>query len=313
VTAASVAAAQSALSATLPVSLPTSQLVTREHGINTVFWRFELAPVRWTEAPLAGRVRWSVAAGGVESATLTVAGSGEAWRIRVVLVRLDPAALDFSLDTASTTTGWPAGAIGRAPKSAVFAMNAGQFRSTAPWGMVVINGRRTLPAERGPLAVTIAVDSSGLVHWIPDGAPLPDAVRWAFQSYPAVLRARQVPMASQVPDRGVDVGHRDARLAIGRLADGKLLVAITRFDGLDSTLESVPFGLTAPEMAGRHGSPRRRRCRAARRRDLGTARRRNGTGTPRASRVARCPAGSHRAVKGRRADQSATRSWSLGG
>jgi hypothetical protein len=188
--------------------------VTREHGINTVFWRFELAPVRWTEAPLAGRVRWSVAAGGVESATLTVAGSGEAWRIRVVLVRLDPAALDFSLDTASTTTGWPAGAIGRAPKSAVFAMNAGQFRSTAPWGMVVINGRRTLPAERGPLAVTIAVDSSGLVHWIPDGAPLPDAVRWAFQSYPAVLRARQVPMASQVPDRGVDVGHRDARRAI---------------------------------------------------------------------------------------------------
>ncbi len=210
--------------------------------------------MRWAEAPLAGRVRWSVAARGVESATLTLAGSGEAWRTRVELVRLDPAALDFSLDTASSASGRPAWTIARTPKSAVFAMNAGQFRSTAPWGMVVLDGRRTLPAEHGPLAVTIAVDSSGIVHWIPDGEPLPAAMRWAFQSYPAVLRAREVPIALQEPDRGVDVGHRDARLAIGRLPDGKLLVAITRFDGLGSSLESAPFNLTAPEMAAVMGA-----------------------------------------------------------
>jgi exopolysaccharide biosynthesis protein len=52
----------------------------------------------------------------------------------------------------------------------------------------------------------------------------------------------------------VSVEHRDARLAIGELRDGRLLVALTRFDGLGEQLGFVPFGPTAPEMAAIMGA-----------------------------------------------------------
>jgi exopolysaccharide biosynthesis protein len=48
---------------------------------------------------------------------------------------------------------------------------------------------------------------------------------------------------------GVDLAHRDARLALGTLEDGGVIIALTRFDALGPTLGRVPFGLTTPEMA----------------------------------------------------------------
>jgi len=45
------------------------------------------------------------------------------------------------------------------------------------------------------------------------------------------------------------LGHRDSRLAIGVLADGSLIVALTRFTGLGKTGETIPWGPTVPEMA----------------------------------------------------------------
>jgi hypothetical protein len=133
-------------------------------------------------------------------------------------------------------------------------MNAGQFRTGLPWGRVVLSGREFLPAEPGPLAVTIGVDSTGRVTWTEDGEPLPVRTAWAFQSYPVVLRNRIVPRALRTPGKFLDVGHRDARLALGRLADGALLVALTRFDGLGGLFETIPFGLTVPEMAAVMGA-----------------------------------------------------------
>jgi exopolysaccharide biosynthesis protein len=50
------------------------------------------------------------------------------------------------------------------------------------------------------------------------------------------------------------VGHRDARLALGRLPDGRLIVALTRFDALGGALGEVPFGPTVPEMAALMGA-----------------------------------------------------------
>ena len=51
------------------------------------------------------------------------------------------------------------------------------------------------------------------------------------------------------PGLGVDVDHRDARLAIGTLEDGRLILAITRFYGLGALSPSIPLGLNLAEMA----------------------------------------------------------------
>jgi exopolysaccharide biosynthesis protein len=61
-------------------------------------------------------------------------------------------------------------------------------------------------------------------------------------------------MALRGTTGAVDVEHRDARAAIGQLADGRLLVALTRFDGLRGVAGFVPFGLTTPETAALMGA-----------------------------------------------------------
>jgi exopolysaccharide biosynthesis protein len=52
----------------------------------------------------------------------------------------------------------------------------------------------------------------------------------------------------------VEVGHRDARLALGTLDDGRIVVALTRFDALGESLGRIPFGLTSQEMAAVMGA-----------------------------------------------------------
>jgi exopolysaccharide biosynthesis protein len=79
-------------------------------------------------------------------------------------------------------------------------------------------------------------------------------VREAFQSYPALLAGGAVPAPLQASGRGIDVAHRDARLALGTLPDGRLLVALTRFDALAGVLDVVPAGPTVPEMAAVMGA-----------------------------------------------------------
>jgi exopolysaccharide biosynthesis protein len=63
-----------------------------------------------------------------------------------------------------------------------------------------------------------------------------------------------VPQPLRGEGRGIDVAHRDARLAIGVASDGTLIVALTRFDALGARLGFVPFGLTVPEMAALMGA-----------------------------------------------------------
>jgi exopolysaccharide biosynthesis protein len=64
-----------------------------------------------------------------------------------------------------------------------------------------------------------------------------------------LLEDGMVPLPLRVAGRGVAVAHRDARLAIGTLADGTVMVALTRFDALGESLGQVPLGLTSAEMA----------------------------------------------------------------
>jgi len=51
------------------------------------------------------------------------------------------------------------------------------------------------------------------------------------------------------PGLGVAIAHRDARLALGTLADGRVVLALTRFDALGPSLGRIPFGFTSAEMA----------------------------------------------------------------
>jgi uncharacterized protein YigE (DUF2233 family) len=221
------------------------------------WWRRDAAPVRWDgKAPLAGLVTWRPGTAGVEWGELELRGSSEAWRTRVVLVRLDPQRLDLSLATAFTRNeSWT---VADADSGAALALDAGQFRHSLPWGWVVSQGRELLAPEYAPLAGAVVVDRSGTVRVVaPDSVAAErerGTAREAFQSYPMLLMGGAVAGPLRESGKGVDLAHRDARLALGTLADGRLIIALTRFDALGTFLGRVPFGLTSPEMAAVMGA-----------------------------------------------------------
>ena len=141
--------------------------------------------------------------------------------------------------------------------SALFALNAGQFRGARPWGWLVTDGHEWQSPGLGPLGMAIVVDTGSRVTLV-DAEHLPGVrragvARQAFQSYPMLLSAGVVPLALREGGRGLDVSHRDSRLALGTIDDGRVLVALTRFDALEGGLEEMPFGLTTPEMAAMMG------------------------------------------------------------
>jgi uncharacterized protein YigE (DUF2233 family) len=221
------------------------------------FWRPETAPVRWTgAAPLADRIAWRAGARGIEWGEIVLRGAQEAWRTRIVVLRLDPRRLELSLAAAFTEDRrWT---VADAGTDAALALDAGQFRGSLPWGWVVSDGHELLKPQYAPLAGAVVVDSSGAVRIVPPGgvaeARAGTGVREAFQSYPMLLDRGVVPAPLSEPGRGVEVQHRDARLALGTLDDGRVVVALTRFDALGETLGRIPFGLTSQEMAAVMGA-----------------------------------------------------------
>ncbi|HKV52655.1 MAG TPA: phosphodiester glycosidase family protein [Gemmatimonadaceae bacterium] len=243
--------------------LPAGSLAIERGGAFQTWWRSDRAPVRWA-APLpalADAIVWRPVARGIEWGAMRVAGRGEAWRIRVVMVRIDPRLVRIRLDTAFTGPAMAADwSVARAPNDARVAFNAGQFSRSLPWGWVVMRGRQFLSPGHGPLSTAVVIDTSGRVRWIPgDSLPAaPSNVETAFQSYPTLLTGDgDVPAPLRTPGSGptaIDLGHRDARLALGELRDGRLIVALTRFDALDGAMDFVPFGLTTPEMAALMGA-----------------------------------------------------------
>ena len=80
-------------------------------------------------------------------------------------------------------------------------------------------------------------------------------VRDGFQSYPTLLeRDGEVPMMLRRSDGLIDLEHRDSRLALCQLRDGRVITALTRFEGLGGVLSQLPFGLTIPEMSALMGA-----------------------------------------------------------
>ncbi len=237
-------------------------------------WRPAVTPPqRWPAADsvLLAALHWTPARAGMAWAELPLRGDGEAWRTRAIIVRIDPRRVRFRLDTAFTHMRDANGAITRlarwrtsaAPAHALLAVNAGQFDATLlgtlPWGWVVLQGREWRPPGVGPLSSAVAFDSSGTVRLLsPAALASPDrahGVSHAFQSFPTLLTDDgDVPPALRDSTRGVDLTHRDARLALGVQRDGSLLIVLTRFDALGRVLGAVPFGLTTPEMAALMGA-----------------------------------------------------------
>jgi len=238
--------------------LPSSTLSVRTGSGWRIWWSADRAPTQWgADTLVTGLMRWRRAARGVRWAELPIAGSGEAWRTRVIVARLDPRQLVLSLDTAFTPSARADWSLDRVPDDAVFAVNAGQFVEAMPWGWVVLGGHRFLPPARGPLAVALVWDSAGDLRWQPAddvARDAPPGTVWAFESYPVLLAAGRIPAPLQSQGRGVDLAHRDARLALGRLSSGDLVIALTRFDAMGESFGAIPFGLTVPEMAALMGA-----------------------------------------------------------
>ena len=202
-------------------------------------------------ARLDREVAWQAGTAGIEYGELQLSGSGEAWRTRVVVARLDPRRVTLSLEAAFTDDAlWK---VGDAGSSAALAVNAGQFRGTLPWGWVVTGGRQLISPGSGPLAGAVVVDESGGVRIVAPGDIAAEQrrgeAREAFQSYPMLLETGATPEALLQPGLGVAVDHRDARLALGTLPDGRVVVALTRFDALGPRLGKLPFGFTSAEMS----------------------------------------------------------------
>lgn len=204
-------------------------------------------------AALALASPWEVAGPGVWHHQMAMAASGPLAVVRVVAVRIDPARVTFALDTATRDDGargaWSAESSMR---GALLAVNAGQFTGGGTWGWLVHNGTEKKAPGTGSLAMAFVVDSAGSASLLtPSEMPaVRGHARLAIQSYPMLLTgAADLPWELQAPNRGVDLDHRDSRVAIGILADGSVLIALTRFTALGTGGETLPWGPTVLEMA----------------------------------------------------------------
>lgn len=239
-------------------ALPRSALAVQVDDRWVEWWRSDGAPATWRGAdPTVQRaLRWMPVQRGVDMTELRLRGSGEAWRTRVVVVRIDPAVVRLRAVTDGGSGARPGWSIDAAPSQAVVAFNAGQFTGASPWGWVVRDGVEQLSPGRGPLAPAFVVDTMGRVRWLfpPIAGAAASDVAAAFQSYPALLVDGTIPAALRTAGSGVDLAHRDARFTLCTLTDGRVVLAMTRFDALGGVLDGAPFGLTTPEQAALAGA-----------------------------------------------------------
>jgi hypothetical protein len=219
------------------------------------------APTRWT-GPLpavAEAVAWREARTGIEVGRLRLSGDGEAWRVGVVLVRIEPSLVRWELAWGMGEGDRKFWTIDSAPDAAILALNAGMFNGSAPFGWAMLDGAERGIIGSGVLAPAFVVDTAGHADLVTaDRLQVRRArrgVRLAFQSYPELLRDDgTVPPMLRAGATAIRLGHRDARLALGRLRDGRWLVVLTRFEGAGGALSFLPFGLTIPEMAALMGA-----------------------------------------------------------
>lgn len=210
--------------------------------------------MRWLAVALVvTAASWQPIRPGVWFREARMASKGPLAPVDVVAVRIDPNRARFLLHAAfeddAARRGWTIDAIG---DGGIVAFNAGQFGAGGSWGWVVRDGVEHQAPGTGSVAMAFVVDSAGVASLV-EPSELPARrghVRLAFQSYPALLVGNgSLPWELQASGRGVDIEHRDSRLAIGTRDDGSVIVALTRFTGLGPGGGTLPWGPTAPEMA----------------------------------------------------------------
>ena len=195
---------------------------------------------------------WQLVSPGVWQAELPMASTGALAPVRAIAIRLDPSGLRFTLDHKSRDHGmigtWT---VDRMPADGVVAFNAGQFSGGDSWGWLVRDGVESQPPGSGSLGMSFVVDRAGKVSLVTPGElpSIRSTAVHAFQSYPTLLVDGHLPWELQAPARGVDLAHRDSRLAVGTMSDGSIVVVITRFAAVGRPGETVPWGPTVPEMA----------------------------------------------------------------
>jgi peroxiredoxin len=226
------------------------------------WWRADSAPQVWREPVQAvlDATRWQTVAPGADWGELVISGGSLALRTLVVLGRFDPTRHRMVLagprPPRAARASWT---IDSADRRAVLAFNGGQFRDGGPWGWLVRDGQEMQSPGWGPLSMAVALAPDGEVHFVSfDSLPAlreGGLIRDAFQSYPALLVGDgRIPDRFRNPERLLDLGHRDTRLALCALGDGRLLVALTRFENLGRVFGSLPIGLTLNEMAAVMGA-----------------------------------------------------------
>ena len=204
-------------------------------------------------ALVVGAGAWQPIRPGVWFRESQLAKEGSLAPVRAVAVRIDPRLARFALDGVAGNdggrTGWSIARIGAA---GVVAFNAGQFAAGGTWGWVVRDGVELQPPGTGSVVMSFVVDSAGVASLV-EQSELPSRrahARLAFQSYPALLIGNgEMPRELAAPGRGVDLEHRDSRLALGITDDGSVVIALTRFTGLGASGDVLPWGPTVPEMA----------------------------------------------------------------
>jgi Phosphodiester glycosidase len=238
-------------------------LTVRLNGAWREWWRADRAPARWTapSSTLESAIHWNASSPGIEWGDAELSAPGEGWRTKLVVVRIDPARHRFALQLAHGMNFTPNWSVDSAGDSALVAVNAGQFGRMLPWGWLVTNGRELAPPGFGPLSMAVVFDSSGAVRFVAADSLTSARARGgivnAFQSYPTLLTGDgDVPelLRATPPSPNIDLAHRDSRVAIGELRDGRVLIAITRFNALGDAAAKIPFGLTVPEMAALMGA-----------------------------------------------------------
>jgi phosphodiester glycosidase len=238
-------------------------LAVRVNGVWQEWWHASRAPARWTApaAALSSALHWRGASPGIEWGDAELSAPGEGWRTKLVVVRIDPARHRFALQMGQGASFDPAWSVDSAGDSALVAVNAGQFSRMLPWGWLVNDGRELAKPGVGPLSMAVVFDSSGAVRFVAADSIGAERARGhvasAFQSYPTLLTGDgEVPpiLRSPGPSPSIDLAHRDSRVAIGELRDGRILIAMTRFNALGDAAAKVPFGLTIPEMSALMGA-----------------------------------------------------------
>ena len=228
-------------------------------GVGTWYRASDLDRRATPNRALYRSLAWRTAGPGVNVAELDIVVSGGPLNVHTILVRLDPDSLRADLvqltDRAGMRGVWT---VDSAATDVRVAVNAGQFLETGAWGWIVRNGRELAGPRTGPLAAAIAFDAAGTVHWLDDADVAyirngRNPIVSAFQSWPRLIDDGTIP-AAVVSGSGMDAKHRDARLAVGQLANGHLLLALTRFGVRESIVSRVPIGLTTREMAALMGA-----------------------------------------------------------